>query len=158
VYFNFGQVTFNGVEVEGKYYFRKDFFFQASTLYQRNIDGNGVSNVSPVPNIGFKAGISYESGRKLTASLFDVSDGPIAGITAVNPLQGWHHVINGNFRYDVSRFFPFGDRSGVAVVAHANNLTNQPIWLPSGFSSVDTVPVQQGRNIFAGLEFSLGRN
>jgi len=158
VYFNLGQVTFNGVEVEGKYYFRKDFFLQGSTLYQTNVDGTGKSNVSPVPTIGFKTGVSYENSHQLTAGLFDVSDGPFPGYTAVNPLQGWHHILNGNFRYDVSRYLPFGDRAGIAAVAHANNLTNEPIWLPSGFSSVDTVPVQQGRVLFAGLEFSLGKN
>jgi len=98
VYFNFGQLTFNGAEIEGKYYLRKNFFMQGSMLYQVNVDGNGVQNVSPVPNIGFKAGFSYE-GKKLTASLFDVSDGPFTGYTAVNPLQGWHHIINGNFRH-----------------------------------------------------------
>ena len=38
VYFNLGQVTFNGVELEGKYYFRKDFFVQGSMLYQHNVD------------------------------------------------------------------------------------------------------------------------
>jgi outer membrane receptor protein involved in Fe transport len=48
VYFNLGQVTFNGFEVEGKYYFRKDFFLQGSTLYQTNVDQNGIANVSPV--------------------------------------------------------------------------------------------------------------
>jgi outer membrane receptor protein involved in Fe transport len=157
VYFNFGQLTFNGAEIEGKYYLRKNFFMQGSMLYQVNVDGNGVQNVSPVPNIGFKAGLSYE-GKKLTASLFDVSDGPFTGYTAVNPLQGWHHIINGNFRYDLSRYFPFGDRTGIAAVVHVNNLTNQAIWLPSGFSSVDTVPVEQGRVVFAGLEFSAGKH
>jgi outer membrane receptor protein involved in Fe transport len=158
VYFNLGEVTFDGIEVEGKYYFQKNFFVQGSTLYQTNTDGNGNANVSPVPNVGFKAGLSYENGRKLTASLFDVSDGPFDGYTAVNPLQGWHHILNGRFRFDVSNYLPFGAHTGVAVVAHANNLTNQPIWLPSGFSSVDTVPVQQGRNIFAGVEFTFGKN
>jgi outer membrane receptor for ferrienterochelin and colicins len=158
VYFNLGQVTFNGVEVEGKYYFRKDFFLQGSTLYQTNEDETGKTDVSPIPNYGFKAGVSYESGRTLTASLFDVSDGSFPGYTAVNPLQGWHHILNGNFRYDLSKHLPFGDRTAVVAVVHANNLTNQVIWLPSGFSSVDTVPVQQGRTIFAGLEFSLGKN
>jgi hypothetical protein len=130
---------------------------QGSMLYQVNVDGNGVQNVSPVPNIGFKAGLSYE-GKKLTASLFDVSDGPFTGYTAVNPLQGWHHIINGNFRYDLSRYFPLGDRTGIAAVVHVNNLTNQAIWLPSGFSSVDTVPVEQGRVVLAGLEFSAGKH
>jgi outer membrane receptor protein involved in Fe transport len=158
VYFNLGTVTFNGIELEGKYYFRKNFFLQGSTLYQVNADQTGKTNVSPIPNIGFKAGISYETKRSLTFGLFDVSDGPFDGYTAVNPLQGWHHIINANFRYDLSKYFPFGDRTGVAAVMHANNLTNQVIWLPSGFSSVDTVPVSQGRVIFAGLEFSAGRH
>ncbi|MGA7573290.1 MAG: TonB-dependent receptor [Terriglobales bacterium] len=156
VYFNLGDVTFNGFEAEGKYYFRRDFFLQGSTLYQVNVDQTGKSNVSPIPTIGFKTGLSYENSRKLTASLFDVSDGPFPGYVAVNPLQGWHHILNGNFRYDLTKYLPFGDRTGIAAVVHANNLTNQVIWLPSGFSSVDTVPVQQGRDIFAGLEFYLG--
>jgi outer membrane receptor protein involved in Fe transport len=158
VYFNLGEVTFNGVEFEGKYYFHRDFFVQGSALYQANEDGTGQQNVSPIPSVGFKAGVSYERNRKLTVGLFDVSDGPFTGYQAVNPLQGWHHIINGNFRYDLSRYLPFGDRTGVAAVVHINNLTNQVIWLPSGFSSVDTVPVQQGRNVFAGLEFSVGKH
>jgi len=158
VYFNLGQVTFNGFEVEGKYYFRKDFFVQGSTLYQRNADQNGIANVSPAANLGFKAGVSYLNSRRFTASLFEVSDAPLANYNAVNPLQGWHNILNGNLRYDFSKHLPFGDRTGIAAVVHANNLTNQTIWLPSGFSSVDTVPVSQGRNVFAGLEFALGKN
>ena len=69
VYFNLGDVTFNGVETEGKYYFRKNLFMQGSVLYQVNVDGHGISNVSPVPDIGFKYGVSYENKRKFTASL-----------------------------------------------------------------------------------------
>jgi outer membrane receptor protein involved in Fe transport len=156
VYFNLGQVKFNGVEVEGKYYFLKSFFVQGSALYQKNEDGNGTPNVSPIPSIGFKAGLSYES-RKWTLSLFDISDGPFNGYTAVNPLQRWHHIVNGNFRYDLSKYFPFGDRAHISAVVHANNLLNQVIWLPSGFSSVDTVPVQKGRVVFAGLEIAWGK-
>jgi outer membrane receptor protein involved in Fe transport len=158
VYQNLPTIRFNGVELESKYYFRKAFFAQGSMLYQVDADANGSKNVSPVPTIGFKAGLSYEKGRKLTASLFDVSDGPFTGYTAVNPLQGWHHILNGNFRYDLTEYLPFGDRTGIAFVVHANNLTNQTIWLPSGLSSVDTVPVNQGRTIFAGLEFSVRDN
>jgi outer membrane receptor protein involved in Fe transport len=157
VYFNLGRLAFNGVEVEGKYYFRKNFFLQGSTLYQVNVDQTGTRDVSPIPSFGFKAGVSYES-RKLIASLFDVSDGPFDNYTSVNPLQAWRHILNGNFRYDLSKYFPLGGHTGIAAVVHATNLTNQAVWLPSGFSSVDTVPVQQGRDVFAGLEFTLGKN
>jgi outer membrane receptor protein involved in Fe transport len=156
VYFNQGKLTFNGVEAECKFYPRKNFFVQASTLYQTNVDGTGTRNVSPVPNVGFKAGAGYNLGTRMTASLFDVSDGPFNGYTAVNPLANWRNVLNGNFRYGFPGHRSFADR--FALVAHANNLANQAIWLPSGFSSVDTVPVQQGRTVFAGLEFTINNN
>ena len=72
--------------------------------------------------------------------------------------QGSHNVLNGQLRYDLSRYFPFAAKNGVALVAHANNLTNHQVWLPGwGFNSVDTIPVQQGRVIYAGLEFTAGK-
>jgi outer membrane receptor protein involved in Fe transport len=153
VYFNQGQLTFNGVEVAGKYYLSRDVFLQGSTLWQTNVDGNGTANVSPVPNLGFKGGVSYAGGHGLTAGLFDVSDGPLTGYSSVNPLLSWRNNLNGNLRWEPAHVHLFG--GGMALVAHGNDLANQAIWLPSGFSSVDTVPVQQGRTVFAGLEYAL---
>jgi outer membrane receptor protein involved in Fe transport len=159
-YMNLGQITFNGGEVEGKYYFQKDFFLQASMLYQTNSDSAGKTNIPPIPNFGFKAGLSYQNRRGLTVSLFDTSDGAISGYDgAANILQGSHSMLNGHLRYDISKYLPFGDRNGIAIVVHANNLTNHAVWLPGwGFSSIDTVPVQQGRVVYAGLEISMGKN
>jgi outer membrane receptor protein involved in Fe transport len=158
-YENLGEVTFDGVELEMKYYLQKDFFFQGSMLYQTNANGNGKNNVTPIPNLGFKAGVSYAGRRGLTISLFEVSDGAIPGYNgSVNTMQGSHNVLNGQLRYDVSKYLGFAGKNGVAVVAHANNLTNHQVWLPGwGFSSVDTIPVEQGRVIYAGLEFSAGK-
>jgi outer membrane receptor protein involved in Fe transport len=155
-YVNLGELTFNGFEFEGKYYFRKDFFVQGSVLWQTNTSGNGRTNVTPIPTLGFKAGVSYENQRGLTASLFEVSDGAIGGYsTAVNPIQGSHHILNGRFRYDLAKYLPFTSRTVVAFVVHANNLTGHQVWLPGwGFNSIDTIPVQQGRIVYAGFEFS----
>jgi outer membrane receptor protein involved in Fe transport len=158
-YVNLGELTFDGFELEGKYYLKKHFFLQGSILYQTNTDGNGVSNVTPIPNTGFKAGLSYER-RELRAAVFDVSDGIINGYAgAVNPLQGWHHVIDAQLRWDLTKHLPVSAKSGLAFVMQVNNLTNQPVWLPGwGFNSVDTIPVQQGRVVYAGFEFSAERN
>jgi hypothetical protein len=52
------------------------------------VDGNGRSDVTPIPNIGFKAGGSYQDRRGLSVSLFEVSDGTIDGYSnSVNPVQ-----------------------------------------------------------------------
>ena len=158
-YVNLGELTFNGAEFEGKYYFQKNFFVQGSFLYQTNKTGTGATSVTPIPNFSGKGGISYEATNGLTASLFDVSDGPINGYTtSVNPLQGTHNVLNAEVRFDVAKRLHFSDRNDVAFELHATNLIGRVIWLPGwGFNSIDTIPVQQGRVIYAGLVFSIGK-
>ncbi|MGA9040783.1 MAG: TonB-dependent receptor [Terriglobales bacterium] len=158
-YENLGGVTFNGVEFEGKYYFRRDFFAQGSFLYQTNQDQNGVSNVTPIPNFGFKTGMSYESSRGLIVGLFDVSDGnPKPYAFNVNPLTGWRHSLNAELRQDISRYLRLPEKNQVAITAHASDLLDQTLWLPGfGFSNIDSIPVQQGRTFYAGLEFSRGK-
>ena len=158
-YANLGQITFDGVELEGKYYFRKDFFFQGSMLFQSNVDVVGRNDGTPIPSIGFKGGVSYEDRRGLSASLFEVSDGKIDGYAnSVNPVQGTHNILNGQLRYDLGRLLHLSDRNNIAFVAHANNLTDFRVWLPSwGFNSVDTAPVEQGRVVYVGLQFSAGK-
>lgn len=159
-YVNLGGVTFNGVEAEGKYYFRHDVFAQGSFLYQVNHNQSGVSDVTPIPNYGFKTGVSYANKRGLGFGLFDVSDGkPKPYSPAFNPLTGWRHSLNAEIRQDISTFLHLPEKNQVALAAHANDLLDQTVWLPGfGFHSIDSVPVQQGRTVYAGLEFSLGKH
>jgi outer membrane receptor for ferrienterochelin and colicins len=159
VYENLGGVVFDGVVAEGKYYFRRDFFAQGSFLFQTNHDQTGASNVTPIPNYGFKSGVSYESSRGLGFGLFDVSDGkPKPYAYNVNPLTGWRHSLNAEVRQDISRFLHLPEKNTVAIAAHANDLLNQTVWLPGfGFFNIDSIPVQQGRTVYGGLEFSLSR-
>lgn len=159
VYENLGGVVFNGVVAEGKYYFRRDFFAQGSFLFQTNHDQIGATNVTPIPNYGLKTGMSYESRRGLVFGLFDVSDGkPKPYAFNVNPLTGWRHSLNAEVRQDVSKYLHMPEKNSVAIAAHANDLLNQSVWLPGfGFFNIDSIPVQQGRTVYAGLEFSLGK-
>jgi outer membrane receptor protein involved in Fe transport len=158
-YENLGGVTFDGLEVESKYFFRRNFFSQGSLLYQANHDQTGASNVTPIPNFGFKAGTSYESSYGLTFGVFEDSDGkPKPYAFNVNPLTGWHNSLNAELHQDISRFLHISDRNSVAIAAHANDLLDQAVWLPGfGFTNIDSIPVQQGRTIYAGLEFSRGK-
>jgi len=69
------------------------------------------------------------------------------------------YILNGELRYDLRKLLHLSDRNGLAIVVHANNLTDFRVWLPSwGFTSVDTIPVEQGRVVYAGLRFSAGKN
>ena len=68
----------------------------------------------------------------------------------MNPVGQTNDVLNAYLRYDLPRY-----RS--ALVVHANNLTDHPVWLPSGITGNDSIPVQQGRVVYIGLEFSTSR-
>jgi len=159
-YANLGGVVFNGLVAEGKYYFRRDFFAQGSFLFQKNHDQTGATDVTPVPNYGFKTGVSYASSRGLDLGLFDVSDGKTKPYPYnVNPLTGWRHSLNAEIRQDISRILHMPEKDSIAIAAHANDLLNQAVWLPGfGFFNIDSIPVQQGRTIYAGLEFSRGKH
>jgi outer membrane receptor protein involved in Fe transport len=158
-YINLGQVTFDGAELEGKYYFHKNFFVMGSALYQRNEDGEGNKNVTPIPNYSAKGGISYEATNGFSLGMFDVYSGPLHGYSgALNPLPVANHLLNGNLRLDLSKFLHSPAWAGIAFVAHAENLLNTPIWIPD-WKDVpgDTIFSNQGRTVYAGLEFPLGQ-
>ncbi|MES1260679.1 MAG: hypothetical protein ABUS49_03000, partial [Acidobacteriota bacterium] len=129
-------------------------------LWQVNADAGGLNHRTPIPDYGFKAGGSYQGRRGFSASLFDVSDGPLnRGVVTLNPAATGRNLLNGNLRYDLDRHLPVRAKYGAALVVHADNLLDHAVWVPDWeFRSTDTVPAQQGRVIYIGLEFSAGKN
>lgn len=160
MYMNLGQFKFQGFELEGKYYLRRHFLLAGSVSYQVNQDEKGNKNVTPVPNFGAKAGISYRVENGLTVGMFDNYEGALRGFnrTTVNPVPTAYHMLSAQVRYDLSHYFGSRDKDGVALFAHAENLANYQVWLPNlGDNSNDTNPIYRGRTVYFGLEFSLGR-
>ena len=158
-YLNLGEATFQGFELEGKYYLRKSFFLTGSVAYQANEDANGNSNITPVPNFGAKAGFSYRAENGLTLSMFDNYQGELNGFSnlTMNPKPAAYHLLGSHIRYDLSRYLGSKDKGGVALFAHAENLADRQVWLPDwGNNSGDTMPFNRGRTVYFGLEFSLG--
>jgi len=160
VYLNLGEATFQGFELEGKYYLRKSLFLTGSASYQANQDGKGNHNITPIPNFGAKAGLSYRAENGLTLSIFDNYQGSINGFTntTVNPAPSAYHLLSSHVRYDLSRYLGSKDKGGIALFAHAENLADRQVWLPDwGNNSGDTMPVNRGRTVYFGIEFALGK-
>jgi outer membrane receptor protein involved in Fe transport len=157
-YANFGKTTFHGFELEGKHYLRKNFYLTGSISYQADEDAN-ATNPIPVPGVTAKAGFSYRAENGLTFGMFDNYQGALRTIPdAVNPGPVAFHLISAHARYDLSRFVGSRDKGGVALFAHAENLANHQIWLPDlGDYSGDTLPVNRGRTVYFGIDFSLGK-
>jgi iron complex outermembrane receptor protein len=155
IYYNrLTPVRFHGAEAEGKYYLKREWFLTGSMLYQLNNSGSGANNLSPGPALVAKAGVSYASAGGATYSLFDAYQGHIAGYGAtLNPPASAFHSISAHARYDLSKkWFTNSDR-GFAVFLNADDLMNQPVWLPAlGSGKANTIPVVRGRTVLFGIE------
>jgi hypothetical protein len=113
--------------------------------------------VTSIPNFGAKAGISFDSLKGFTASLFDVYEGNLDDyVNSLNPRPGACHMLNAHLRYDLAKLFPSLSGTGVALVAHANNLTDKAVWLPDWKDNPgDSIFSNSGRTVYFGIEFSL---
>lgn len=159
-YLNLGEATFQGFELEGKCYVTRQFYLLGSLLHQANTNGDGVGNVTPVPNTGAKAGFSYQADNGLTASIFDSYQGAVNGFSGrLNPQPAAYHLLGGQLRFDVSRFLHSQRAQGFTLFARADNLTNKYVWLPDwGNNAGDTIPSHGGRTVYVGGELSLNRS
>ena len=162
VYENLGRVTFDGVELEGKYYLRRNLFLTASAMYEANEDGNGNKNVTPLANYGAKGGVSYESSNGITLGMFDIYQGPLPAIysaDALNPKPGAYNLLTCNLRVELAKLLHSPAWGGLALVAHGENLANTPVWIPD-WKDVpgDSIFANRGRTVYAGIEFALKKD
>ena len=153
-YTNLGEATFQGVELEGKYYLTKELLLLGSLLYQVNQDQAGNENVTPVPNRGIKTGLSYGREDVWTAGVFNIYSGPLdpryAGV--INPSEQAHNTLGANLRVDLSRRLGWSGKSGIALLVHGTNLLNGRVWLPAWGGLPSTIPFDRGRTVYFGLE------
>jgi outer membrane receptor for ferrienterochelin and colicins len=158
-YTNLGETRFQGVELEGKFYLTRSLFLLGSVLHQANEDGDGLENVTPVPNTGAKGGISFQGDRGVTVSIFDDYQGSINGFSSVlNPLPSSRHLLSGHVRLELAALLNAPQTTGVALVINGDNLTNENVWLPDwGSNTGDTIPARRGRTLYVGVEMSVGR-
>jgi len=156
-YDNIGEFEIQGFEFEGKYYVNKNLLLIGSALYQTNEDEDGEENVTPIANFGAKAGISYKSEKGVTVSLFNIYQGYLDEKydTQVNPPPGAYNLMNLYCRFDMNKFFDWERSQEVSLLLQVDNLLDEEIWLPNwGLASGNSIPVDQGRTIYFGMEVS----
>ena len=157
-YDNIGKVDLQGVEFEGKYYLNRSLLLIASMLYQTNKDKEGNENVTPIANFGAKAGISYKSEKGVTVSLFNIYQGDLDKKydTQVNPSPEAYNMMNLRCRFNVNKFFDWDLNQDLSLLLQVDNLLDEEIWLPNwGLIIGNSIPVNQGRTIYFGMEVSL---
>jgi outer membrane receptor protein involved in Fe transport len=153
-YYNSGALaTFQGIDSEGKYYFRRNWFLMGSVLYQVNHD-RAIALLSAIPSLEAKAGFSYMAENGADVSVFDAYQGHIGGYAAAtNPRPEAFHSVSAHARFDLTKHWLKSSAQGFALFVHGDDLTNTQIWLPAlSTNSPDTIPVVRGRTIYFGIE------
>lgn len=161
MYMNQGETTFKGVEFEFKYYLTRNLFLTGSTLYQKS-ESDTAKNVTPIANFSAKAGISYKFGSGVTISLFDIYQGKLddkytKNAFNPNPQAGSYNLLNLYASADLVKLFRMNTDSGISLFVQANNILDKEVWIHDYSSSFpgSTTPVNPGRTIYAGVNFSL---
>lgn len=153
-YYNSGALaTFQGIDSEGKFYFRRNWFLMGSVLYQVNRD-QAIARLSAIPSLQAKAGFSYMAENGADVSVFDAYQGHIGGYAAAtNPRPEAFHSVSAHARFDLTKHWLKSSAQGFALFVHGDDLANTQIWLPVlGTNSPDTIPVVRGRTIYFGIE------
>jgi outer membrane receptor for ferrienterochelin and colicins len=157
-YMNGIEVTFQGVEFEGKYYFNRNLLLIGSVLYQENEDKNKVENVTPIANLGAKAGIGYTSENGFTASIFNVYQGKLDQKfdAQYNPTPEAYNILNIYCKYNFNKFFDAKSLQEFSLFIQADNVLDKELWFTDwGLLPGKTIPVNQGRAIYLGLNVAL---
>jgi outer membrane receptor protein involved in Fe transport len=154
LYYNLSApATFQGIDAEGKYYLGRHLFLIGSVLYQANHD-KAIANLSSIPSLGAKAGVSYKAENGVDVSAFDAYQGHIGGYAgAANPRPEAFHSVSAQVRFDLTKRWLKRSAGGLAFFLHAENLANGQVWLPAlGTNSANTIPVVRGRTVYFGIE------
>jgi outer membrane receptor for ferrienterochelin and colicins len=159
-YANVGGLLIHGIQWESKWYVQPRILVEGSALYQtqRDSGGRALDNL-PTPAFGAKAGLSYADKQGWTIGLFDIYSGHIPGYASTqNPPPGAHQLLAANLRLNLEKYFgPAAKR--VTLFAHGDNLMNRAIWAPAwGSGSSSTIPLERGRTIYYGVDFSFKRD
>lgn len=157
-YNNLGEVQIRGVELELKCYLVSDVYLGGSGLYFFSKDGDGNEDVTPIPNLGAKAGVSYMSDNGLTTSVFYIYQGELDAkySSRLNPDSEAYHLVNAHLSFDVAKVLEQRFFEGLSLFVEGDNLLDQEIFLPDwGGVTAETIPVNPGRTVYFGISASV---
>ncbi|MBN1823736.1 MAG: TonB-dependent receptor [Endomicrobiales bacterium] len=157
-YDNIGEIKAQGFELEGKYYFSKEFLSLVSVLYQTNENAAGVEDVTPIPNTSAKLGLSYQADSGVTLSLFDAYQGALDSKfdTLTNTSPDAYNLASLHGRFNMTKLAGWNIGRDFSFLLQIDNLLDKEIWLPNwGLIAGSSLPVSKGRTVYFGVEIAL---
>jgi len=150
-------VLFTGVEFEAKYFVNKNLYLVGSALYQKS-ENDDMENLSPIPDFGMKAGISYASEKGFSIGLFNIYQGEPDDkfVGELNPDQGSYNLMHLHSTFHLNKLLKLKMKQDLKLVLNVDNVLDKAHYAwDSGNVVGDAIPLIPGRKIYAGLNVNL---
>jgi len=154
------EITYDGIELEGKWSINKSWHMQGSYHYQVNEDDNGQDDFMPAPRTMTKIGLSYQSHRGYELGLWGSYFGKSSKLenlensSAVvhNPDADEFTLVSLNLQTNIGRLLDNSSLKNIELSIYGNNLLDEEVFYPElGRRLVNTYPQSHAKGVFAQL-------
>lgn len=155
IYQNNQEVNFWGLAFEGKFYVNKSIYLTASILYQQNKNDED-KDLSPISDIGMKAGVSYASQNGIIIGLSNIYQGDLNHKFKgdLNPHQGAYHLMHLHCDFNINKLFRLTLKQNISFVFNVDNVLDEEHYgYDLGGITADGIPSIPGRRIYIGMNF-----
>lgn len=152
-----GEVTYQGVEWEGKWRVSPAWTAEGSVSLMENESATGQKDLTLVPNLLAKTGVTYHAGKGVTMGLFNTYIGQTTSRTSlnpstpvVNPPEKDYHHLTANIELDIPELMRRSDLPPMKFTLFGDNLLeSQTVWYPENYPvPVNTMPLYSGRAVY----------
>ncbi len=160
---NLGEITSQGVELEGKTRLTDGLSLSGSVSWQTNKNQNGVDDVTFTPNWMAKLGVSYDVGKGFSMGLFDSYFGNPTSVQDVNPAASGlnpkpdpYHLLTFNMNLHIPTLLRKNTLPDATLTIYGDNLLDEEINFPD-FNSKSTrsIPQHSGRAFYLVLKINI---
>lgn len=163
-YENHGDMTFKGIELEGKIRLGNGWALQGSAMFQEqndvHDDEHEAGTNSFAPSVIVKFGVSYESRRGYSLGIFEGFYGKPTPIRAenpdvleVNPEAGSYHMVTANLNLDLTTLLNLSGKVPLMLSIYGDNLFNEAIYYPEyNRTNINSFPSYAGRTVYGTLK------
>lgn len=150
-YMNGGKQRFNGIELEGKYFFTPNWHILGSFMHQENELGT-TEDPRPVPADMIKFGTGYTWNWGTAALFYNFFSKPPRSSCPIvsNPEPEKLNLVSINVQLDPSKWLNI-PKGRAALVFKVENLFNEKIYVPPYDVSPNSVPYGPGRTFYSGI-------
>ena len=153
---NSGEITYEGIELEGTYDFANGLSFIGNVSYQTNDKNDGTDDATYASDWMMKAGVSYDSPLGYQLSVFNsyfaestLQNEDVETVLYNNKDADSYNLLTANLKFNLGSVLKDSTFSNVDFSLYGDNLLDEDIYFPSvNRRTVNSIPHHAGRGLY----------